>query len=77
MKRRSLIVLKLAQGDLDVPFRLLEARATELLDGAIGLASLVGGGGSSRRGLGRRISGRFVGVRDTACEISHGGRKAS
>lgn len=75
MKRRSFVVLELAQGDFDIPFRLLEAGTTEFLDSTIDLgrsgvlSNLLSRRGSRR--VSRRVSCSLFGVGDTACEVGH------
>jgi hypothetical protein len=71
MERRSLIVLELAEGDFDVPFRLLEAGAAQVFDVAVGLAKLTRSSGSIFSGS---VGGTLVRFRNAARKIGHGGR---
>jgi hypothetical protein len=53
MEWGGLIVLEFAQGDFNIPFGLLESRATQLFDSAVGLAA---GASSAGAGAGASVA---------------------
>jgi hypothetical protein len=75
------IVLELAQGDFDIPFRLLEARAAQVFNIAVDLAKLARSSGSILSGstlsgsiLSGGLGGALFGFRNAARKVGHGGQ---
>ena len=69
------IVLQLAQGDFDIPFRLLEARAAQVFNIAVDLAKLARSSRSILNGgLSGSLCGTLFGLRNAARKVGHGGQ---